>query len=271
MDCHRHLDHLRHPGFNRFDYPDPSHPIDLIVDNPFLSLIIPAYNEEKRLPSTLNQVVRFLEKQSYSHEIVIVDNASTDGTGKIIDDYAREHAGLRKLYEGQPGKGAAIRKGMLSAAGQYRFMCDADLSMPIGELNRFLPPRLEHFDLAIASREAEGSIRYHEPIYRHLGGRLINFFIQLTLLPGMQDTQCGFKCFRGPVAEDIFKHLTLHGWAFDIEILTISKMRGYRIKEVPIPWYFDSESKVNAFQDALGMLTDILTIRRNKRRGVYEK
>ncbi len=240
-----------------------------MVDTPFLSLIIPAYNEEHRLPSTLNQVIAFLEKQPYTHEIVVVDNASQDQTGKIIDDYSRGYAPVRKLYERQPGKGAAIQKGMLSTTGQYRFMCDADLSMPIGELNRFLPPELEGFDLAIASREAPGSVRYHEPTYRHLGGRLINACIQVFLLPGMQDTQCGFKCFRGPVAEDLFKDLTLKGWSFDIEILTIAKMRGYRIKEIPIPWYFDPESKVNAFRDAIRMLNDILIIRRNKRQGVY--
>ncbi|MGM0374229.1 MAG: dolichyl-phosphate beta-glucosyltransferase [Chloroflexota bacterium] len=239
------------------------------MDTPFLSLIIPAYNEEHRLPSTLDQVIAFLERQPYSYEIVVVDNASSDQTGKIIDEYAQKYVAVKKRYESQPGKGAAIQKGMLSTSGQYRFMCDADLSMPISELNRFLPPALEGFDLAIASREAPGSVRYHEPTYRHLGGRLMNACIQLILLPGMQDTQCGFKCFRGPVAEDLFRHLTLKGWSFDIEILTIAKLRGYKIKEVAIPWYFDSESKVNAFQDALRMLKDLWTIRRNKRQGVY--
>lgn len=241
------------------------------MDKPFLSLIIPAFNEEHRLPATIERVSSFLEEQSYTSEILVVDNASTDRTGEIIGDLARNHPTLQGLYEGEPGKGAAVRRGMLSGKGKYRFMCDADLSMPIEELNRFLPPHLKDFDLAIGSREAPGAVRYHEPYYRHLGGRLINVLIRLLVLPGMHDTQCGFKCFRGPVAEDLFRHLTLVGWSFDIEILTIARLRGYTIKEIPIPWYFDSESKVNAIRDAVRMLFDILAIKRNKRKGLYDQ
>jgi len=239
------------------------------VDYPFLSLIIPAYNEENRLPATLDQVLNFIHQQSYTAEILVVDNASTDRTPHIIADYAREWDTIRGLHENQPGKGAAVRKGMLSGQGKYLFMCDADLSMPINELNRFFPPGIADVDVAIATREAPGSARYNEPYYRHLGGRLMNFFIRLLVLPGLHDTQCGFKCFRAPVAEDLFSSLTLPGWSFDIEILTIARLRGYDIKEIPISWYFDQESKVHAIRDAIRMLRDVLTIRRNKRQGTY--
>lgn len=240
------------------------------MDTPFLSLIIPAYNEENRLPATLDQVLEFLHRQSYPAEILVVDNASTDRTPHIIADYAQEWDIIHSLHESQPGKGAAVRKGMLSGRGEYRFMCDADLSMPIQELNRFIPPQIDDVDVAIATREAPESVRYNEPYYRHLGGRLMNFFIRLLVLPGLHDTQCGFKCFRAPIAEDLFSHTTLPGWSFDIEVLTIARLRGYKIKEVPIPWYFDEESKVHAVRDAIRMLLDVLTIRRNKQQGIYD-
>jgi glycosyltransferase involved in cell wall biosynthesis len=241
------------------------------VTQPFLSLIIPAYNEERRLPESLDKIIRFLEKQSFDSRIWVVDNASTDATPEILADYADRSPLIQQAYEPQPGKGAAVRRGMLKARGQFRFMADADLSMPIQEITRFLPPRLEHFDIAIASREAEGAVRYGEPAYRHWGGRMMNLFIRTLALPELQDTQCGFKCFTGRAAEDLFRCQTLDGWSFDIEILYIARLRGYRIEEIPIPWYFNADTKVNAVKDALKMLWDIAAIRRNHQLGVYEQ
>ena len=238
---------------------------------PFLSLIIPAYNEERRLPESLDKVIRFLEDQPFDSQVWVVDNASTDATPEIIAEYADRSHLIRKISEPQPGKGAAVRRGMLAARGQYRFMADADLSMPIEEITRFLPPRLEHVDIAIASREAEGAVRYGEPAYRHWGGRLMNLFIRALALPGLHDTQCGFKCFTAQAADDLFRYQTLDGWSFDIEILYIARLRGYRIEEIPIPWYFNAETKVNAVNDALKMLRDIASIRRNHHLGVYEQ
>ncbi len=143
--------------------------------------------------------------------------------------------------------------------------------MPIEEINRFLPPLQEDFQIAIASREAPGAVRYNEPFYRHLGGRLINLTIRLLALPGMQDTQCGFKCFRAAIAEDLFSSLTLSGLSFDVELLYIAKKRGYRIAEIPIPWYFMAESKVNLIHDTFKLVLDILTVRRNDRSGLYRR
>jgi glycosyltransferase involved in cell wall biosynthesis len=240
------------------------------VQRPFLSIIIPAYNEEIRLPETLHKVGRFLQDQSYPAELLVVDNNSTDGTAAIIQSFADQSNAIRGLFEKTPGKGAAVRCGMQEAQGEFLFMADADLSMPIAEVNQFLPPQLDGFQIAIASREAPGSVRYNEPQIRHLGGRFMNWLIQLLILPGLNDTQCGFKCFTREAARDLFDKQTLNGWAFDIELLFIARQRGYTIKEVAIPWIYDHESKVHAVRDAIQILLDIQTIRKNYAQGRYD-
>jgi dolichyl-phosphate beta-glucosyltransferase len=236
---------------------------------PFFSLIIPAYNEEHRLPDTLKQVTAYLQAQPYEFEVLVVENGSTDNTLAIAQAFAVENPRVRALQNNPRGKGLAVKQGMLEARGEYRFMCDADLSMPVTEINKFLPPTLSGYDIIIASREGPGSVRYNEPIYRHLGGRGINLIIRLLALPGLQDSQCGFKCFTARVAEDLFRVQTLSGWSFDIELLYVARKRGYRLVEVPIHWYYQTESKVHAVRDALRMTRDIFIIRRNAMRGLY--
>ena len=236
---------------------------------PFLSIVIPAHNEETRLPRALGQVFAFLDNQDYSSEVIVVENGSTDRTLEVAQKFGLNFPNLRVLHEDLPGKGRAIRRGMLEAHGEYRFSADADLSMPVEEVNRFLPPACSS-DIAIASREAPGAIRYNEPAYRHLTGRIYNYLIRSLVLPGLQDTQCGFKCFRAPVAEDVFRFQTLTGWSFDVEILYISRRRGYTIAELGVPWYYNPGSKVNVLHDSWRMFFDLLTIRRNARRGVYD-
>ena len=231
--------------------------------------MIPAYNEETRLPRTLRQVFAFLEQQTYTYEVLVVENASTDRTLEIAREFGTGHTGLRVIHEEQRGKGFAVQRGMLEAQGQFRFICDADLSMPIEEVNNFLPPLQNGFDIAIASREAPGAIRYNEPAYRHWGGRAVNLAIRMLILPGLNDTQCGFKCFRAETAEALFRQQTLHGWSFDIEILYLARRRGDRLIEIPIHWYFESESKVNAVRDAIHMVSDIFRIYMNDLRGRY--
>ena len=240
------------------------------MKQPLLSIVIPAYNEEARLPGTLGQVFDFLKKQAYTAEVIVVENGSHDKTLAIAQSFAKEHPGLTVLQEPLPGKGSAVRKGMLAAHGDFRFMCDADLSMPIAEVNRFIPPVLDDFDLAISSREAPGAVRYGEPEYRHLGGRAVNLMIRTLALPGMNDSQCGFKCFRGAIAEDLFAHQTLSNFSFDIELLYIARRRAYRIIEIPIPWYFNADTKLSPVRDALLMALDICSIRLNARRGLYD-
>jgi glycosyltransferase involved in cell wall biosynthesis len=236
--------------------------------NPFVSIIIPAHNEQNRLPGTLEKIFHFLEQQTFTAEVIVVENGSADRTLEIAENFAKQHANLRVLQSNK-GKGAAVQHGMLSARGEYRFMCDADLSMPVEEIVKFIPPRLQDFDIAIASREANGAVRYNEPAYRHWGGRGINFIIQTLILPGLNDTQCGFKCFQAEVAEDVFRRQTLLGWSFDIELLYIARRHGYHILEIPIHWHHFSDSKVNALRDALQMIRDIFRIHANARRGVY--
>lgn len=240
------------------------------MQRPFLSIIIPAYNEESRLPETLNKVGSFLHEQSYTSEVLVVDNNSTDKTAEIIQDYSDQFSFIRGTFEKDPGKGAAVRCGMKQAQGEFLFMCDADLSMPIEEVNQFLPPQLNDIQIAIASREAPGAIRYDEPQIRHLGGRLMNWLIQLFILPGLNDTQCGFKCFTREAATDLFGKQTLDGWSFDIELLYVARQRGYKIVEVGIPWIYHQESKVHAVRDALQILLDIKTIRANHKQGRYD-
>ncbi|MBN2149797.1 MAG: glycosyltransferase family 2 protein [Anaerolineales bacterium] len=241
------------------------------MTNLFLSIVIPARNEETRLPSTLEQVVDFLNVQPYATEVLIIENGSQDRTLQIAQDFARHHPQVRVLQCSQVGKGAAVRLGMLAARGEYRFMCDADFSMPIQQVNHFFPPALNACDIAIASREAPGAVRYNEPFYRHFVGRAYNWMIRLIALPGLQDTQCGFKCFRGALVKEIFSLQTLTGWAFDVEILFIARRRGYTIAEVPIPWYYNSHSKISVLHDSIRMGLDLLTIRRNGWRGLYDR
>jgi len=236
----------------------------------FLSIVIPAHNEEKRLPRTLEQVFAFLEKQDFSAEVVVVENGSADRTFEIAQSFAEKHPQMRVLQNDERGKGLAVRRGMLEARGQYRFICDADLSMPIEEIVKFVPPALSGFDVAIGSREAPGAVRYNEPAYRHWGGRGINLIIRLLILPGLQDTQCGFKCFSAEASQRLFKLQTLPGWSFDIELLYLARRAKMRIREIPIHWYFGEDSKVSAVKDALNMIRDIFRIHGNARRGLYD-
>jgi len=238
--------------------------------NPFFSIVIPAYNEEHRLPSTLEQLFHFLGKQPFASEIIVVENGSDDQTFEIAQQFADRQKNVHVLRSEQRGKGLAIQRGVLAASGEYIFMCDADLSMPVEEISKFIPPQLEGVDIAIASREAPGSVRYNEPYYRHFTGRVFNTLIRLLVLPRLQDTQCGFKCIRAEVARDIFPYQTLTGWAFDVELLYIARHHGYHVAEIPIHWYFNADSKISVFRDSLRMFLDLLRIKRNARRGLYD-
>ncbi len=237
----------------------------------FLSIIIPAHNEERRLPPTLMSINAYLDKQSYPSEIVVVENGSQDLTAVVTEAFAADHPRVRLIRESSRGKGLAVRRGMLEASGRFRFICDADLSMPIEEVAKFLPPQLDGVDVAIGSREAPGARRYNEPPHRHFIGRAFSNLVKFFALPGFEDTQCGFKSFSARAAIDIFSVQLLNGMSFDVEALYIALKRGYRVVEVPINWYYRSESRVRLIDDSLRMFKDILTIRRNWERGRYAK
>ena len=241
---------------------------------PLVSLIIPAWNEQARLPATLQALADFVASpagQCIPLEAIVVDNASTDRTYTVASEFAASHPYLRVIQEERRGKGAAVQAGMLAGLGQYLFICDADLAMPMTELPKFLPPRLEGFGVAIASREALGARRFGEPFYRHLMGRIFTGVTQTLVLPGFQDTQCGYKCFERNVALDVFSAQTMTGWAFDVEILYIARLRGYRIVEVPIQWYYRSNSRVSPITDSLKMIREVWRVRHNGRIGIYDR
>lgn len=243
--------------------PDPA-------KRPFLSLVIPAHNEAKRLPSALERALAFAVRQPYEVEIVVVENGSTDRTWAQASEAADHHPQIRALQLAGAGKGAAVRLGMLAATGEYRFFCDADFSMPLDEVDRFLPPALEDVDVAIGSREASGSQRFDEPDHRHLMGRVYNRCVQISLLPGIEDTQCGFKCFTARAAEEIFSRQSLTGFGFDVETLVIARRRGFSIAEVPIPWTYDDDSRVRIFRDSIGMVLDLVRVVVRARSGRYD-
>jgi len=239
------------------------------MKKPFLSIIIPAHNEQYRLPDSLEKINNFLIKQKYLAEIIVVENGSTDNTVGVVKNKQVDYQNLKLIIEQRRGKGLAVKTGMLAAKGQYRFLADADLSMPIEEINNFLPPKLKSCDIAIGSREVDGSRRYNEPFYRHLTGRVFNTMIHFLALPDIQDTQCGFKCFRADVAEAVFPLQTLHGMSFDVEVLLIARRLGFIIQEIPINWYFNADSRVRLLKDSMQMTQDLITIRQNIRRGFY--
>jgi dolichyl-phosphate beta-glucosyltransferase len=238
---------------------------------PWLSIIIPAYNEERRLPATLDKILAYLSGCRFSHDVWVIDNGSTDRTADVVREYARRHPSLRLEQIAVRGKGVAVRTGMLRAEGAFRFLCDADLSMPVEEFERFFPPILEDSDIAIGSREVLGARRFGEPGYRHLTGRVFSLAVKLLVMRGLEDTQCGFKCFRAAAAEDLFSRQRFNGWSFDVEVLYLARRRGYRIHEVPISWYYQSDSRIRLASDSLNMFADLLRIRWFDLRGMYAR
>ena len=239
------------------------------MKKPFLSIIIPAHNEATRLPVSLEQIDAFLKNQPYTAEIIVVENGSTDETLAIAEGMKSAIRNLSVVHEELRGKGWAVKRGMQIAKGEYCFICDADLSMPIEELPRFFPPLLKDAPVAIASREAPGAKRYNEPEYRHIIGRVFNWLVRMLVLPGLQDTQCGFKCFRADVVEKVFPLVAIKGWTFDVEALFIARRFGYSIREIPIPWYYNSHSNVSVLRDSLQMGSDLLKIRWKAMNGRY--
>ena len=239
------------------------------MSTPFLSIIIPAHNEAERLPSSLEAVKRFISSLPFETEVIVVENNSSDATAEIVREWMKTMPQLRLISLAQPGKGNAIRSGMLAAQGDYRIMADADFSMPVEEIRKFLSGGKPLAPVAIASREAPGSKRIGEPFYRHLIGRVYNFLVRMLVLPGLQDTQCGFKCFSAEAARAIFPLQRLEGWSFDVEVLTIARQLGFEIKQVPITWHYQPGSRMHLLGDSLQMAKDLFTIRHYKKKGLY--
>jgi dolichyl-phosphate beta-glucosyltransferase len=235
-------------------------------DVPFLSVVVPTFNEERRIAQTLEAAAMFLRAQSWSWEIVVADDGSTDRTAAFVTAVSTREPRIRLLTLAHGGKGSAVQHGMLESRGRLRYLADADFSTPVTEVTNLLAAIEHGADLAIASREAGGACRIGEPFHRHLMGRVFNWLIQWLLLPGIEDTQCGFKCLRGPVADDLFTRLSTTGFAFDVEVLAHARHRGYRTVEVPVTWFYVPGGKVRMVRDTLHMFGDLLRIRRLTRR-----
>jgi glycosyltransferase involved in cell wall biosynthesis len=226
-----------------------------------VSIVIPAYNEAARIGSTLQTLCEQLRQRPWDWEIRVVDDGSTDGTAAIAEGFAATEPRLVVQREPHRGKGGAVKAGLFSARGWYRFMCDADLSMPISELTSFLPPLLDGYDVAIGTREGVAARRIGEPRLRHLVGRLFNLCVQQLVLPGIEDSQCGFKMFTASAVQAILPHSTVDGWAFDVEMLAIARANGLRIVEVPIEWHYRTDSRLSLLRDGAGMLREVLRIK----------
>ena len=239
------------------------------LNAPFLSIIVPAYNEEKRILATLQQLLEYLERQSYDGEVLVVSDGSTDATPSLTRGLAESHPELRLVEREHRGKGHAVKVGMLEARGAYRLLSDADLAMPVEEIAKFLPPNMSGVEVAIGSRDVPGAHRYQEPAYRHLMGRLFNWIVRALAVRGIRDTQCGFKCFTAEAAQRLFSQQRIDGFGFDVEILFLAQRSGLRVAEVPINWYHQTESKVRPVRDTLRMLADVIRVRWNSLRGRY--
>jgi dolichyl-phosphate beta-glucosyltransferase len=232
---------------------------------PALSVVVPAYNEAARLPPTLERVRAYLDGAGTDYEIVVVDDGSADATSEV----ARAHGATVVRNERNRGKGHAVRRGMLLARGRRRLMTDADLSTPIEELPRLLAPLDAGYDIAIASRALPGSnIEVRQPAYREGMGRVFNLCVRLLAVPGLHDTQCGFKAFTAEAAERSFEPARLDGFSFDVETLFIARRLGLRIAEVPVTWRNDAATRVGPLNGFRAFL-DLARIRANGWRGLY--
>ena len=229
-----------------------------------VSIIIPAYNEERRIHKTLEKTLEYLKNQSWKSEIIVVDNGSTDNTIAV----AKKFKNVKLLSENTRGKGAAVRKGMLNSSGKFRLFSDADLSTPITELDKFMRDS-KHFSVLIGSREIPGAkLEVPQSFARRFIGRGFSFLVELILGLGITDTQCGFKMFSEEAAKKIFNTQKLNGWGFDVELLYLAQKYGFGIKEIPVKWINDKNTKVR-WHAPFYMLLDVLQIRFNRLRGRY--
>jgi dolichyl-phosphate beta-glucosyltransferase len=231
--------------------------------SPELSIVVPCYNEEQRLPRTIEQIERYLAGTMASYELILVDDGSSDGTRKIMDAAADRNRSIRlEALPHNRGKGRALAEGVAVARGAEILVTDADLSTPIEELDKLQAELRGGAGVAIASRAMKKSrVEVSQPIYRVLMGKAFNLLVQAVLLPGIWDTQCGFKLFRADVAHDAFARLTTDGFGYDPEVLYRAKRRGVRIAEVPVIWRNSAPTKVSPIKSSLDMFRHVLRIR----------
>lgn len=242
------------------------------MSQPYLSVIIPAYNEAERLPLTLIDVDKHLSRAEYSSEILVVNDGSSDKTAEVVRKMSGAIKNLKLIdNEENRGKGAVVRQGVRLAKGKIRLFADADNSTSVDQFEKMIPYFREGYDVVIGSRAMRDSqLLPPQPFYRQILGKMGNIFIQVLLLPGIKDTQCGFKAFSDEAAEKVFALARIDGWGFDVEALSLAKNLGYRIKEVPVVWVNDVRSKIRA-SSYLKVLIETIKIRLWLWTGKYEK
>jgi dolichyl-phosphate beta-glucosyltransferase len=237
--------------------------------SPALSLVIPAYNEQARLPYTLSQIEAYVCQARLDCEVIVVDNGSQDGTSAVVQQATVGFHELRLLRTDGRGKGRAVRTGALAAQGDVVLFADADLSWSVEDLSRFASLIDARSPVVIGSREGVGARRIGEPGYRHLMGRVFNRVVQALAVPGVEDTQCGFKAFSAEAARAIFRRQRIDGFGFDVEVLYLARRLGFGVRVVPLRWEHKENSRVAPLADTLGMLSDVLRVRYNDWRGMY--
>lgn len=247
---------------------------------PFLSVIIPSYNERRDLErGVLNEVLQYLKNQSYTWELILTDDGSTDGTVEKLKEFAAKHDAVTVVENIHAGKAPNVKSGMLKATGQWRLFTDFDQSSPLHEVEKLLPWIEKGYDIVIGSREIKGALRDKEPFHRHMMGKIFNMVVQLLAVPGIHDTQCGFKLFSAEASTILFNKLVVYGGqeprrdaftgAFDVELLYLAMKNGFKIKEVPISWAYNKTVRVNPLKDSFRMFRDIVRIRLTSLQGKY--
>ena len=241
------------------------------MHSPALSIVVPAFNEEKGIADCVTRWSSCLDARQLSWELVVVDDGSHDRTVAVVHELAAGDARVRVIKGSHHGKGAAVRRGMLAARGAWRFLSDADLSMPPDNIWRFfaaLRAASPAAQVAIGSREASGAQRVGEPWQRHVVGRIFNLIVQAAALPGIRDTQCGFKLLSAGAVQALFPHATIDGFAFDVELLFLARSAGFGVREVGIEWHARADSRVSLWRGT-SAFADVVRVRWNAWRGVY--
>jgi glycosyltransferase involved in cell wall biosynthesis len=239
---------------------------------PYLSVIIPSYNEQRNFKrGVLDDVISYLKKQAYTWEVILTDDGSTDGTQENLDNFAKKYTQVKVLHNIHAGKGPTVQSGMLAAQGDWCLFTDFDQSTPLSEIEKLITYAEQGYEVIIGSREISGATRDKEPWYRHLMGRGFNLLVQILAIPGIEDTQCGFKLFSHSAAQKLFSKLVIYGrqkerhdaftGAFDVEALYLANKFSFKTIEVPIFWKHHQTNRVSPVKDSIRMLIDIIKIR----------
>jgi len=248
---------------------------------PYLSVVIPSYNEMKNIKrNVLDEVVDYLKQQDYSWEVLLSDDGSTDGTTEELKKFADKHKNVEVVENIHAGKGPTVQSGMLKAKGKWILFSDFDQSTPLKEIEKLFKYK-DNYQVIIGSREIQGAKRDKEPLHRHIMGKGFNFLVQVLAIPGIYDTQCGFKVFSDQASKDIFSNLVVYGrgeersdaftGAFDVEALFLARKNNLKIKEVPIIWHHNETDRVSPIKDSIRMLADIIKVRIANLLGKYSK